>query len=212
MKIRIKDWFNLHKGFTLKLDPGVTVLVGPNGAGKTTLLQQLRERKKWTGPTGQMQEVRSIFYSNLSDGGNIAMSQYLMCGDMKMLASAAGASEGEAVILNFGQFVSKIRGTVKKADREGAALMVLMDAVDSGLSIDKLRILSDLLNLIEQDTKGKEVYLIISTNAYELTKGRRCVDPRTGKGVVFKNYEEYADFICNYLEEGENENDRNGGI
>lgn len=43
LKIPIKDWYGLHRGFSLEIKPGFTALVGPNGAGKTTMLQQIRE-------------------------------------------------------------------------------------------------------------------------------------------------------------------------
>ena len=40
------EGFNLYKKKTIKINPGVTVLVGCNGIGKTTLLHQIRHALK----------------------------------------------------------------------------------------------------------------------------------------------------------------------
>ena len=194
LRIKIEDWYDIHNGYTLSLQPGVTALVGPNGAGKTTLLTQLRD---YAADTARRNRFKVLNYSNMTDGGDVAMQSYLSCGDMTQLATAMVSSEGERIIVNLSRFIPKIRPAIEVAEQEGKILIILIDAIDSGMSIDKLRDVAELLNMIAKDIEGKNVYLVISTNNYELAKGR-CLNPRTGKYVSFGSYEEYANFICGF--------------
>ena len=79
LNVKIEDWYNLHKGFQLTLEPGYTALVGPNGAGKTTILSQLHEFAKKEG-------IRIWEYSNLRDGGHVAANQYMFSGNIEGFA------------------------------------------------------------------------------------------------------------------------------
>ena len=194
LRIKIEDWYDIHNGYTLSLQPGVTALVGPNGAGKTTLLTQLRD---YAADTARRNRFKVLNYSNMTDGGDVAMQSYLSCGDMTQLATAMVSSEGERIIVNLSRFIPKIRPAIEVAEQEGKILIILIDAIDSGMSIDKLRDVAELLDMIAKDIEGKNVYLVISTNNYELAKGR-CLNPRTGKYVSFGSYAEYADFICSF--------------
>ena len=194
LRIKIEDWYDIHNGYTLSLQPGVTALVGPNGAGKTTLLTQLRD---YAADTARRNRFKVLNYSNMTDGGDVAMQSYLSCGDMTQLATAMVSSEGERIIVNLSRFIPKIRPAIEVAEQEGKILIILIDAIDSGMSIDKLRDVAELLDMIAKDIEGKNVYLVISTNNYELAKGR-CLNPRTGKYVSFGSYEEYANFICGF--------------
>ena len=193
MVIKVKDEFGLHNGFSLKLTPGFTALVGPNGAGKTTLLRQIEENAKKKG-------IKVWRYSNLTEGGNAARQSYLDFGKMDMLMAAATASEGEQVALNFSNRVGDLGKTVRAAVSAGRPLFVLLDAIDSGASIDRARELKSLFDLIyENDIKGgAEVYVIMAVNHYELVKDVDCVNVRSGKHVKFGSYDEYADFICTF--------------
>ena len=192
LRIKIEDWYDIHNGYTLSLQPGVTALVGPNGAGKTTLLTQLRD---YAADTARRNRFKVLNYSNMTDGGDVAMQSYLSCGDMTQLATAMVSSEGERIIVNLSRFIPKIRPAIEVAEQEGKILIILIDAIDSGMSIDKLRDVAELLDMIAKDIEGKNIYLVISTNNYELAKGR-CLNPRTGKYVSFGSYEEYDNFIC----------------
>ena len=194
LRIKIKDWYDIHSGYTLSLQPGVTALVGPNGAGKTTLLTQLRDYAK---NTARAKRFKVLDYSNIVDGGDKAMQSYLSSGDMTRLATSMTSSEGERIIVHLSCFVPKIKPAIEEVEREGKTLLILIDAIDSGMSIDKLRDIAGMLNMIAKDIEGKNVYLVISTNNYELAKGR-CLNPRTGKYVSFGSYAEYADFICSF--------------
>lgn len=196
MELKISDWFDLHNGFTLTLKPGFTALVGPNGAGKTTLLHQIKEYAEQKG-------IDVWRYSNLVDGGNNARRAYLQRGDMKYLATSAVSSEGEQVAMHFSLKVGELGAAVRNAKQQGKPLFVLLDAIDSGASIDRARDLRNLFDLIYRNdiANGAEVYIVMAVNHYELVKApATCVNVRNGKTVAFHSYDEYADFICTFEE------------
>ena len=195
IEFRVNDWFELHKGFKLNLSPGFTALVGPNGAGKTTLLRQIEQYAKDNG-------IRVWKYSNLIDGGDNARQKYLHLGMTDSLAATITGSEGELVAYNFSQVVTAMGSAVRDATMSGQKLIVLLDAIDSGASIDRARELFDLFQLIHSDaTKSQDVYVIMAVNHFELVKYPvDCVNVRNGKHLSFKTYDTYAKFICTFEE------------
>ena len=40
----------------------------------------------------------------------------------------------------------------------------------------------------------------VPCNSYELVKDAEAVNVRTGKTVRFKDYDDYADFVCSFME------------
>ena len=194
LKIKIEDWYNLHKGFQLTLEPGYTALVGPNGAGKTTILSQLQEYAKENG-------IRVWEYSNLRDGGHVAANQYMFSGNIEGFAASATSSEGEYLAYNFANQVKGMAQAVKQAAKDKHPILVLLDAIDSGASIDRARELMGFINMVcETEFKnGVELYIVMAVNHYELAKvPANCVNVRTGELIRFDSYDAYADFICSF--------------
>ena len=73
---------------------------------------------------------------------------------------------------------------------------ILLDAIDSGLSVDNIVDLKEqLFETILEYNCGNEIYIIVSANEYELARNEMCFDVYNGKYIEFKNYEEYRDFI-----------------
>lgn len=192
MRLKVNDVFGIHSGYMLDLKPGYTPLVGPNGAGKTTLLHQLRDYAKEHG-------CLVFEYSNLADGGSVARQTYLFKGEAALLAASAFSSEGEQVALNFGQAIRKLGAAVRETKEQGKPLFILLDALDSGASIDRARELREFFDMVCRDA-GETAYIVCACNSYELVRGVAGINVRTGKRVKFKDYEEYADFICSFLE------------
>lgn len=116
------------------------------------------------------------------------------------LATAVMSSEGENIVMNIGNYAVKIRKAVDLAEsKENKEVWIFFDAADSGLSIDGIKeVKTKLLNLVQDDCKAKgvEVYIIISTNAYEFANGEQCFDVYNCKYRTFKDYDEYSKFIC----------------
>ena len=194
-KCRIEDVHDIHDGFDLELQPGYTALVGPNGAGKTTLLGQIEEIAKERG-------YAVVKYANYVDGGSAAMQMALESGQMRKLASLACGSEGQQILINMTGVLDRIEKAIDEAIASRTGLVVLLDSLDSGLSIDGQRTLICAFayfcrTKIRFDYTGNEIYIVAAVNDYELAV-KDCVDVQTGEHMTFKDYPDYADFICGY--------------
>lgn len=139
-------------------------------------------------------------------------------GDFSFLAESMSSSEGENIFLNLCYLAGKLGNFVKtgvnkgkynpfaeifKNDKEyrkeeklSNERWILLDAVDSGLSIDNIVDLKEgLFKTIIENEKNKEIYIIVSANEYEMANGEQCFDVYHGEYITFKDYEEYRNMI-----------------
>lgn len=217
----IKTWRDPYdEGFTLtrpkeiEIQPGLTVLVGCNGAGKTTLLHNIQSELR-------KEKIPCHLYNNLSDGGSNSVGNAFFNDDFSLGATLLCSSEGEAISHNIGMLVSKMRNFIVngevvdktsrmqkaferlyKDDNEKEAELsnerwLLLDAIDSGLSVDNVVEALNVFNLMIDDAKnfGVELYIIVSANEYEMCRGNQCFNVNSGKYISFKDYEDYREFI-----------------
>lgn len=172
----------------ITINPGVTVLVGNNGAGKTTTLKIIKSYL----------EEKKIKYM-LFDGANQdnqynSIDKALFYHDIETVSCFYQSSEGQNVILSYGQFLKKLRPYVKNCNND---LFILIDAVDSGLDIPNIIQIKNLFKNILEDAGDKDVYIIVSTNNFEFAVNEDCLDVKTGEHISFENYEQYKKFIIN---------------
>lgn len=217
----IKTWRNPYdEGFStcrrkeVEFQSGLTVLVGCNGAGKTTMLQNLKSVLK-------KEDIPVFYFDNEKDGGTNARSKAFYEGNIEFGATAMSSSEGENIAMNLGSCAAKWRNFLKTGDdgdsynRLAAAFArfekkeeaeekelsnerwILLDAMDSGFSIDNVIEMKELFNIVLEDAKtlGVELYIVISSNEYELVHESNCMDVTEGKYIRFENYDEYKKFI-----------------
>lgn len=208
------EGFNLYKKKTVEIKPGVTVLVGCNGIGKTTLLHQIKHNLK-------KDNIPYIMFDNLHDGGNKSISEASFYGDFSFMATAMQSSEGENIVMNMGKLAARLGNFVKTGednkDAKFKALArslarldgeveeeieipnerwILLDAVDSGLSVDNIVDLKEqLFKTILEHNYGNEIYIVVSANEYEMARGEQCFDVYNGKYMKFKDYEEYRSLV-----------------
>lgn len=197
----------------VEIQPGLTVLVGCNGSGKTTLLHNIKTVLK-------KEKIPVFYYDNEKDGGTNSISESLFYGNLSFSATALCSSEGENISLNLSKIASKLRKFIETGDNEdrfnvlAKALdsdyeddkeennisnerWILLDAMDSGYSIDNVIEMKNLFDLIIEDAKNfnVELYIVISSNEYELAHERDCLDVTEGKYIKFASYEDYKNFI-----------------
>ena len=210
------DWYGedikMYKKKTITLEEGVTVLVGCNGIGKTTMLHQLKEQLT-------KKKIPVLSFDNLHEGGSKSLSSAAFNGDWSFAATAMASSEGENIVMNVGQLARILRhfietGEVEKQSErlhrafaravwgdkaepvESKERWLLLDAIDSGLSVDNVvDIKEQLFKTILEFNGDKEVYIIVSANEYEMVRGEKCFDVYGGKYVKLKTYEAYRKFI-----------------
>lgn len=179
---------NIYKKDNITIISGLTVLVGCNGMGKTTLLHQLKRKL-------EKDKIPVISFDNLIDGGDRAREKAGFYGDMEFLATAVMSSEGENINMNIGRFAGDIGRFVRKY-KGSPEMWILLDAVDSGLSIDNIiDIKQDLFDVVIEDNPNTDVYIIVAANGYEFARNENCFDVYEGKYLKFKDYEQYRDFV-----------------
>ena len=216
---KFKTWRDPYDmGFTptypreIEIQSGLTILVGCNGAGKTTLLRNIKYELKEA-------KIPYLYYDNLSDGGSTAVSAMFYKGNIEGAVTVWGSSEGEAIGYNICNVAGQIREFIitgeteeSKEQKKWASMFgkeeetdqevpkerwILLDAIDSGYSIDNVVELKDLINLIFEDSAkvGIDMHILASANAYELASGENCFDVNAGKYLTFENYDDYKKFI-----------------
>lgn len=212
-----KDYFGegieLWKKRTITLNPGVTVMVGCNGIGKTSLLRRIEYTLK-------DEKIPFIKYDNLHDGGSNARSAASFYEDFAFMATSMCSSEGENIVMNLGRIASRLKNFIetgvdnddfKRLDRAFARIFdkesddkkiesnerwILLDAIDSGLSIDNINDVKELLfKTVIDDNPYRDVYIIVVANSYEMARNEQCFDVRNGKYIKFDDYEDYRNFI-----------------
>ena len=169
----------------ITVEPGVTVLVGCNGAGKTTMLRQIEKYLESVG-------AKYMKFDNHVDGDRNAMERYMYHGVVDMFATMTFSSEGERIMTVLGEQATYV-GRLARTNR-GKDIFILMDAVDSGFSIDNVDELKEYLfkTVIEDHTaSGGNVYIIVTANSYEMARGEDCIDVIRCAHVRFKGYESY---------------------
>lgn len=190
----IRDYYKekeyIYNKKNIEFEEGLTVLVGCNGSGKSTLLYQIKD-------LCEESNIPCYYFDNLTEGDSNAREKAVFYGDVDFLAKSLCSSEGENINLNITNCASKIGNFVRK-NKNSKKLFILMDAVDSGLSVDYvIELKEDLFKVILQDTliKGIETYIIISANEYEMARNEKCFLVPNMKYKTFKDYDEYRDFI-----------------
>lgn len=174
--------------------PGLNSLVGCNGSGKTTLtdyflIPQLRQA-----------HIEYYKYNDRRQGGSMLMDRMLnVDDDMRGLARMYLSSEGERIVVGLEKVITALPSFFK--ENKGKPTFLLLDAVDSGMSVDEIHEIKNLLlDVIIPDAKSRfniDLFVVISANNYEWCNDDRIhnIDVITAKTVKFKSYDEYVKHI-----------------
>lgn len=192
----VKDYYtegyNIYNHSKVTIENGVTVLVGCNGSGKTTLLHQIKHQLSSI-------NIPFIYFDNVHDGGSNSTESAMFWGNTDFAIRNMMSSEGEKINNNMSEIAAQCGRLMSKTVKNyGTELWLLLDAVDSGLSVDNIIDLKeDLFNVMIEDgkSKGIEVYIVVVANEYEVARGEKCLDVYNCKYVKFKDYDDYRDFI-----------------
>lgn len=173
---------------------GTTIMVGPNGVGKTTLINCIED-------IFRDNNIKVFDYDNLRSGGSVSLESALFYNDFSSVATMMCSSEGENILFNIRSSLGKIKRYVdSQMEKENEPAVLLFDAIDSGLSLDFMFEIKRLFNAIvdsEPEEYQKRIFIICTSNSYELARGFRCWDVKGSKEIYFNKYQEYADFIIN---------------
>lgn len=197
----IQDYYDKDDYIFLKdsvtFHSGINILVGCNGAGKTTLLNILDEQIR---DEDDLEPV--VLYSDVINGRGLATSRYLYKEEYDKVASSGFMnSEGENVVDNlFHIMVQEVGAMVRRNVVKDKKVYLLLDGIDSGLSINALDYINnDVFKQLQKVTAkdGVDLYIIATANSYELTLNNYCIDTIRLEPITFTDYNDYADFIRN---------------
>lgn len=204
---------------SVTIQPGITILVGCNGSGKSTLLRHIKRLLEQEDIDyrrhGQNPKTLLISYDEEHDGRTTSRERYGESSDFVNLSRSLLSSEGENIVNNIGNQVIKTlsffgayrEGKVcyngpeptKKLFDSAERVVVLLDGIDSGLSLDVIEEVNDLFKMIVKDYQETlpdiPLYIIATSNTYEMTKGNTCINCRSMATIKFPTYESYHMFI-----------------
>lgn len=190
----IQDYYDnkekIYSKTFVTLNDGLTVLVGCNGIGKTTLLHQIKDKCNEN-------NIPCLSFDNLKDGGRNAREKAMFMDDINFVATSLCSSEGENINNNVGRFAEKL-GRFVRSNYNSKEIFILLDALDSGLSVDfVLEVKEYLFNTIIEDCSSHDIsiYLIVSANEYEMARNEQCLDTPNLAYISFKDYDEYRNYI-----------------
>lgn len=200
MEVLVTNKLNLFSTNKFEFKEGLNIIVGENGSGKSTLCKEITEFLN-------KNNIKFIKYDAYSESGCYSASNALLTGNYKESNILWNKSEGETGIFNLGNFVSKINKTIKAIDNY-EKLFIILDAIDSGLSINRIVEIRELFDIIINDINEmnlsknihKEIYIVASSNTFELVQNARCIYVKNGKIKKFGTYSSFRNFILKCVE------------
>nr|DAV82102.1 MAG TPA: RNase L inhibitor binding cassette protein [Caudoviricetes sp.] len=212
-----KDDFLFEKD-ELTLIHKIIVLAGPNGYGKTSLITMLKESLEQAGAFSFENDAHSrnlsqglaklfdheelehetsigfISYDSHNDDYSNAISSALLNKNPILTVLRKESSEGENNLISLGLLFNEAQDVVNEHPNL-KQLIIFVDGIDSGLSVDKISFIIDTLPLkikqIEELRPEIEVALVFTANNYEFVRDLPTIDPITFEKLDYHDYEEF---------------------
>lgn len=208
----VKDPYQDDRAFTSKkyagFKPGLTSLVGCNGAGKTTLINETAEYLKERG-------TPFLKFDNLGEEGGENNARELLSGGLggyrphedleKGMLLAFSSSEGEKIRAAVAQYAGSLMKELEKSAGYGE-FWFLADALDSGLSVDMIEDIKEYLfrPLMETVPEDTDLYIIISSNSYEMSEGTQCFSLEKMAYIPVRDYKAFKKAVLSSRKYKEN--------
>ena len=130
----------LYEYDSVCLEPGVISLVGANGSGKTTLMNQIEKYVKYSDDLSNT----AVIFVKCNDSISVVDKIFMTGSNIELGASILSSSEGErmsiALTTTFDWIWEQCR------DSKIKSVVLLLDSLDSGIDIPRLRIIRGVLD------------------------------------------------------------------
>lgn len=213
----------MYKKANIKIKDGVTVLVGCNGCGKTTFLGEIEKKlKKQNIPVItfdnlsqgganarktaiEKHDFRFLASSKISsEGENIVLNISNKAKEIGSFIRNKGVLEEDrkykklanAIISTYRE--KSANTEIEEIEEEPNEYWILLDAIDSGLSIDNvIDVKKYLFDTIVEDAKKNNftVFIVVSANEYEMCVGEKCFNVQDGKYEDISSYEDFKSVV-----------------
>ena len=196
-----RDNVDLFDTDEIAIEPGVTILCGCNGSGKTTLLGEMAKGLGYRPGGERMNRLRDAFEAigggsvvGNGDGKDDRVAKPLaivvpwnavkvrenFLSDAANVFDPVGmslgfeirdSSEGEGTMMALGQLASSI-GSKASAGSPDSPLVLLIDAVDSGLDEANMSEFRSFIGFLAEPAEGdgRGFHCVVSTNSWAMTQ------------------------------------------
>ena len=182
--IPFRGWYEEHRKFEVTFAPGLTTIVGKNGSGKSSMTSELNQYLK--------DHNIPVYYYEQRENGRRSASSFVLGGSIQETGNYYCSSEGERIIVSMSYSMQRIKQFLNNR-KDAEMIFVLFDGIDSGLSINLIRDIQSLFDIMLKEFPN--LAIINTTNNYEFTKDSRCIIAKNGKDIEFSKYEDFVKFI-----------------
>ena len=192
-----EDKRNFYHTRNVTFHMGITTLFGCNGSGKTTLMKQIKEYLEKRG-------TPCFYFDNTGENGGNQLSHTMFSrflsgmhkdteeDDLSLAVFGMSASEGENVEMGLLVFLKHVMKNISVV-KEYGEVYILIDALDSGLSYDKiLTVKKALQSVLKKYQEVADVYIIISSNSWEMSEGTDCFSVSKMKYLNIRTYDRFC--------------------
>ena len=175
MKLKIENKDKRFPKGSLELEPGILNLIGCNGSGKTDLIHQI---------LFAAEKLEDVVVFNMADFVDSVAAQ-------EVVQDTLYSSSGETAYKYVTEFIIDSLATADLKHRDKNVLL-LMDDVDTHLSIDAIRRLVMFMKyVVEEESKKRKLYIVMSGTNPVLAEDVESMDVTAFKkhsNVTFRRY------------------------
>ena len=173
----------------------VTLLFGANGVGKSSLIKEMLKQKEIKFNCDKETKLYSYInteqnFRNMDKNSNLSYKDMFNPYLFKQKFDASELSDGQSIIYSL-QDIFELCVQIKDDSNDS---VILLDEIDSGLSIDNVAYLSDKIKEIAN--KYSNIQFIIAFNNFEFCRNfPKVFNMYDGEYINIENYDHYRDII-----------------
>lgn len=164
----------------------LNLLAGANGSGKSTLLDRIKKEEIYIDKDEEYEVISYINSENNKRYEEINEKEYTKGIVDKW--NANNLSEGQSIIYSTLEFFEELKR------RKKGNYVVLLDEIDSGLSVDNINMLCHLITDLIVERKDMQFFIAIN-NYHWVHVFKRVINMYNGQQRDINSYTEYWDFI-----------------